>query len=778
MYNLSIRDLKGLLIKIQILGIFLILTLSIYRDPILISLDHKISSHPILQQGIEERMYNATGTYDITQFANYSQQKSNITEIDIDLPPNNWNVTRLDLDFKNISLNEEKLTIEGGLGNDWQGLENGEVEELAMQLKLSEFTIIYSVDILGFKAETNPNPGVIYFEIKGWDTSENEPIGPIEGQTELNMSGELGWYTQTFTEPIELAAGDYALVLNGLNIETGDYYFWRLNDSKVGSNLYMSYYENYIGPFWRWTEVYESVFCHRINRWINKSYNPSELNMSIEIDNINYPISDGAPPGTGNVIIKNLNLVPSGNNLYLPIVINKSLRLNFDFNFTLGLIEITNALSTVQIGDNTTNYWYLYPEIERVVFDQLVQIRIPQNWYNLQVFKNGLNLTDDPNILFLNDILYIHNDIIDEESDWVISAMNLLKLFFINSSKASYSPAEDLLITVESSFLQGEYFLRIIDADNNTLYEEMKLVDSEIESFNYLIRNDAIEGMWTVIVYWSNQTDAGFEITRFNLVFPKINPPFDPTVIIIIVAIGGGVASLSYGTYKIVELHKKKEEERNKNLVNKVKDLTNLQYLLIVDKVSSLDLFTQSFSTKKLDLSLVSGFLDAIKSFGIELTESYEQSQIIKLEYQKSKIIMSEYKGFRLIIIMKDNPSYDFLDLVKKLLVSIDEKFGRFLVDFKGDIRPFKYVERLIVQLLGTSFVYPLKILDREKVKLNSAEKVFLNRAKNYMKSINNDYIFVSHLINVKKLNPIEIAIINSLIKKRLFEPIIGYHYE
>jgi hypothetical protein len=178
-----------------------------------------------------------------------------------------------------------------------------------------------------------------------------------------------------------------------------------------------------------------------------------------------------------------------------------------------------------------------------------------------------------------------------------------------------------------------------------------------------------------------------------------------------------------------------------------------------------------------MDLSLISGFLDAIRSFGIELTGSSESSQIVKLEYQDSKIIMSEYKQVRIILIMKESPSPEFIEALRLVSIETDEKFGRFLADFKGDIRPFKYIEKLIMQRLKTSFLYPLKIVESKRVKLNPLERELITKVKKILKSTSKDYFNIYQLIQKESCEPSEVKSIIDLIDKRVFEPILVQKY-
>ena len=97
---------------------------------------------------------------------------------------------------------------------------------------------------------------------------------------------------------------------------------------------------------------------------------------------------------------------------------------------------------------------------------------------------------------------------------------------------------------------------------------------------------------------------------------------------------------------------------------------------IISDKNSGLDLFEQNFGGKEIDPSMLTGFLDAIRTFGIELTDSEDRSQTIKLDFKGSKVLMVEYKLFRFILIMSEVPSKIFVHSINKLVQDINANYG------------------------------------------------------------------------------------------------------
>ena len=184
--------------------------------------------------------------------------------------------------------------------------------------------------------------------------------------------------------------------------------------------------------------------------------------------------------------------------------------------------------------------------------------------------------------------------------------------------------------------------------------------------------------------------------------------------------------------------------------------------------------YEQIFTDKRLDSSLISGFLQAVRVFGIELTDANVETRSIKLDYQNSKILMSDYKNSRIILIMEENPSQDFLDAISALSYDIEEKFGHLLENFDGDITQFSEIRGLLDQHLPTSLVYPLKVITQTK-KITPDEQIIINRAIKIMKEKNTDHFFVSSLHEKKKGFQVKDAeTILNLIQKRIFNPKIA----
>ncbi|MFX0011388.1 MAG: hypothetical protein ACFE9R_13825, partial [Candidatus Hermodarchaeota archaeon] len=101
-----------------------------------------------------------------------------------------------------------------------------------------------------------------------------------------------------------------------------------------------------------------------------------------------------------------------------------------------------------------------------------------------------------------------------------------------------------------------------------------------------------------------------------------------------------------------------------------------------------------------------------------------------------------------------------------------EDKFGAYLKSFMGNLQPFSGIEELLKKHLGTSFLYPLKIVKSGKVKITPIERTIIEKAGNILKNKNNDYFYITQLIEGRNLGSKEFGAIFSLIDKNIFNPI------
>jgi len=358
----------------------------------------------------------------------------------------------------------------------------------------------------------------------------------------------------------------------------------------------------------------------------------------------------------------------------------------------------------------------------------------------------------------------------------------------------------------ETPYLDGPLLCKVIEKVDRTYYPENIEMKAEINGNQYFINNTINNGEGNLTVtninFFFEDNELIIPISHnngstqliYNLTYSislqkpmliqmvesggngksstKITGlPLEMFILFIIITIIIIVSSLvSYTTFRKKKI---KKENFRKKIFNKYMDVVNLNYVMVTDKLSGLNMYEQMISGKNMNPTLISGFLQAISSFGIELTGSEEQSQTIKLGFQKSKIIMSEFKNYRLINIFEENPSKEFMDSIEPLSQDIDKYYGKMLKNFDGETTRFAGIKELLEKHLQISLIYPLKVVISDNTKLKSEEKTLVYQAINYMKKRNSDYFYISYLMSGGDFNPKRAEKILGLIDRRIFQPIV-----
>ncbi|MFX0019590.1 MAG: hypothetical protein ACFFAK_02575 [Promethearchaeota archaeon] len=718
---------------------------------------------------------NKSTNLDMIEFADNINTKESNSSITIPIASSTWNITQVNFNFSDIRLEREINAIEDNttllkahsLGKDVRGL--------GVQINITEPTKIFGVYIYG-AATSRSIVDVTKFQITGYRSGGLTPDSPnstIYGSTDLNMNNTLGWHLQMFSSPVNLSIGQYYLILNLTEVMAieGQTIYWFYNDeSPIHPELHISFYVRDL-LIWHWTRGKQgSPFLHKIIQRTNRLYYPKSINMTAELDGQIYNVTDGLVIGAGNLTIKNLNYNPNDNDLNIQINNNNSVQLFFNLSYKLKLKNLLISNGYVLIQENHDNNWTMTPEISRFYMNHSLKFDYPKNWINPKVFRNGIDISSQVQINITEKFILIPNNTIIEGATWKITANSPNLDLTLNTPKTSFEQSQELKYSALAPLLDGNFTFILHDAlgypeDNITL----PVTSLEI-IYSYNLSSNPNEGTWVGHAFWYNLTAAGVKSVSFEVNIDRL-----PLIILITVIIGSVSVTSIFTTYKVVKKIKRERETYRQSIYNKYMDILNLDYLIVIDKNSGINIFDKVLATKNMDASLISGFLEAIRSFGIDLTGSDQKSQAIKLEYQDSKILMSEFKNFRMTLIMKDNPSEDFLDSIKQLSYDIEEKYGKELEHFDGEVGKFVGIKDLIEHHLPVSLIYPLKINESIDVKLNSGEKDLIDSAKSIMKQKGVSYFFVSNLISQKGgFQAKEAELILNLIEKNVFETSIN----
>ena len=705
--------------------------------------------------------------YSLHEFSDFSTIQTNTNHINVSLPSTNWNITNLELNFTDIKLGEEVHSIEEG-GSGFKSITKS-AKGYGVQLNITDDITLLGVYIYGYLELTPISP--VYVQINGYDQLNHWPNNTVYGSpVQINISSIPNWYLQSFPEPIPLSKGNYYLVVNGSEYEPSDNskHNWFLNkDDSIHTNLYTSKY----GSSWD-IEDQGKPFRHKLIQRTDQTYNPEVINMTIKVDGSLYNITNSSP-GSGKVELSNTNIPLNQTDLIFPVYHNQSIEIMFNVSYNLELENYLTSPGTLEVAETHNNYWSVTPTIDPEFYNYSVKFNFPRKWSDISIIRNEVNITSSIDVNYVENYVYISNNFISEGDLWEITASSLKTAFSLDVSRTEFYAGQELKFFLADPVLEGNYTFVLTDTFEDLFNSTTKVIPPESNSFTYTIPSSALDGSYKAFVYWYNGTDAGIVTQVFTVILPEVPEVIDWALIIGIVIIVGLSSAVTVSSVVLTKKNKRKKLGIKEKTINKFMDILNLNYVIIIEKKSSLNVYDQAFTEKKFNSTLVSGFLEAIRTFGLDISRSEEHSQTIKLEYQDSKILMSDFKHFRLIFIMKDLPSPQFYNVIDDLSLEIEEKYGIYLKEFKGNLQPFEGIENLLRKHMGTTFLYPLKLTGIGKMKIAPTEKALINKAITLMKKNHLDYFYVTQLIREITFDSKEIEALYSLIIKRVFNPYI-----
>lgn len=692
-----------------------------------------------------------------TEFSEKSGVSMSANSVDVTGLTPSWTFDRLAMNVSRFHVGIETRTIvAGGTSSTIVNKQNkGRATEIVLAIPAS----VLGVEIEGFVAGSALP---IYVQICGYDPIKNAPNGTSYANSSLNMTTAREWRLHVFSTPVNLSAGHYFLVINGISIPSSGppSNLLNLSRSESPTSLYVSDYTS------SWQNGVQSQPLHYklVVNW-NRTCMPSELDMKVDIAGTNMTVQDGAVNGTGSMIVDGAPIAFNATTLHVPVHVNRSVDFHFDYNYTVSLKKESNLTGYVNATIGNPNTWTIFPSITRTAGKCWFTMLVPHNWYYTSVFKNDVDITNETQRM--GNVLYIMNESITAGSDWQISSRSQPIPFVLTFPVTTVKLGQSISLSVTPPAFLGSFIFIVYNTLGIESYRETQTHGPGQVSFNYTIPENSYTGDGAVTVLWHNGTDAGIESATYTI----ITPGQSETIVAVgtaMIIIGAGF-TIGLPSYTHVKRVRRRIEAGRLSIINKARDLFNLNYIIVLDKHSGVDLYEHSFGEFKLDPTLISGFLSAVSSFGLELTSTNEESQIVKLEYKNSKILMSEYKNFRITVIMKDSPSSNMVEDIKLLSYDIDEKFGKLLVNFSGETTEFQGIKMLMEKRLRVSFIAPLKVNPAAEMKLSPAEKVLFDKAMELVNSSKKETFFASMLFPGQKLDSKAVTAFFALLDKNIF---------
>jgi len=149
---------------------------------------------------------------EMNEYSKFNETHQNVNSFNITLPSSSWSIQDIELNFTEIKFGKELKIIEnqnytGNYDRIYLQAPSLYVKGLGVQLKLTEPTTIYGVDLYGETDKTFLTNSSV--QIRGYDALNNKPNSSVYSTVEINMSITEGWYRQLFNSSILLSEGNY-----------------------------------------------------------------------------------------------------------------------------------------------------------------------------------------------------------------------------------------------------------------------------------------------------------------------------------------------------------------------------------------------------------------------------------------------------------------------------------------------------------------------------------------------------------------------------------------
>jgi hypothetical protein len=710
--------------------------------------------------------------FELTEFSNTNGYFTSTSTVDFELPSSSWRINDIELNFTDVEFGVELKTIEDSPTGSFS-IDKFH-DAYGVQVVIEDPTIIYGLQIYGNNESTENKS--IYVQINGQDNSTFSPNNDIYGTPLLlNMtySTTPSWHIQTFPSPLYLTTGTYYLVLDGTSIGTSpkSLYYWYFNNlDPINPDLNISEFD--MGSWGG--GIQGTPFLYKLIQKVNNTFYPEDINMTAELNGNLFEISNDIFPGKGYLKKSNLNYHPNKKHVEVKIKNNRTESLDFNLSYSLNILSDFSAPSKLKINHGLWNDWRITPLIERISNNDSILFEYSSSWSNISILRNQQDISSNVTIDSLNNIIIIPNNTIENGADWEITASSPSVNFALNIIETEWVGGQELRFSITDPILEGSYEFILRDEEGIELFQKSINLPTEINRFTYEVPLNILKGNYIAYIYWHNQTDAGIQTQIFSL-SPKSSPTpsFDFTGIFLtvgLVLIGGAV--LGGSSYITIKKAQTRHSDKLKLILEKCSEIMDIEYIIVLHKNSGIDVYSEAFGDKKVDPTLISGFLQAIQNFGSEVLGRAKESRTFKVEYQKSILLMAEFVNLRLIVIMKESPSKNFLFTLESLAYDIYHHYGDLFDEFQGNLEEFQGIRTLLEEHLNISFLYPLTINYSLKMKLTQSERDMMKKASDLMRDSNLHYFYSIYLLPDNVCTPKDFEIIKQLIMKRIFNPI------
>jgi len=151
-----------------------------------------------------------------------------------------------------------------------------------------------------------------------------------------------------------------------------------------------------------------------------------------------------------------------------------------------------------------------------------------------------------------------------------------------------------------------------------------------------------------------------------------------------------------------------------KDLYQKLSDVENMQYVLILTKDGGIPCYSKSLADVPIDESLISGFLTAISRFGKEIGDKIQEGEggLEELSYRQFKIIINEGKYVNTALLLLKRPSDTIKEKLRTFNSVFEDIYRDRLVDFSGQVLEDTPITKMIEEIFEADLLYPHQVVE------------------------------------------------------------------
>ncbi|MHA2397653.1 MAG: hypothetical protein ACXADU_02025 [Promethearchaeota archaeon] len=167
-------------------------------------------------------------------------------------------------------------------------------------------------------------------------------------------------------------------------------------------------------------------------------------------------------------------------------------------------------------------------------------------------------------------------------------------------------------------------------------------------------------------------------------------------------------------TYGYKKPKQRKKRAFLKQMYQKLSDVENIQYCLILTADGGIPIFSKSLAEVPIDETLISGFLSAISSFGAEIGSKIQKSEgggLEELSYKQFKIIINEGDYVKVALLLLRRPHESLKKKLKSFNYIFEETYKQRLVSFTGEMFDEVQVTKLMEESFETDLLYPHQLI-------------------------------------------------------------------